>query len=179
MALCHQALPKSNSTTSSDDDESSPAQSRIIRRPPRYQQQEASQLYQDEYDDESEPAFRPYQAPSNQTSAQDLASTLKDDGKSAPRRGHKSAGKDPMHQSQTSDSSAGSAAMFKRSSKPREQKGPGPLSPRRTAELAGRSPSGKGKAGSHEGSDDTPSMGSSFSDLDGIISFIRKVAYFV
>lgn len=38
----------------------------------------------------------------------------------------------------------------------------GPLSPRRTAELAGRSP-GKGR----EGSDGTPSMGSSFSDLDG------------
>lgn len=45
-----------------------------------------------------------------------------------------------------------------------ERKGPGPLSPRRTAELAGKSPSGKA---SREGSDGTPSMGSSFSDLDG------------
>lgn len=47
----------------------------------------------------------------------------------------------------------------------------GPLSPRRTAELAGRSPAGKGKGKGigREGSDGTgtPSMGSSFSDLDG------------
>lgn len=47
-----------------------------------------------------------------------------------------------------------------------DKKPPGPLSPRRAAALAGRSPSGyKGK--SREGSDGTPSMGSSFSDLDG------------
>jgi hypothetical protein len=48
---------------------------------------------------------------------------------------------------------------------------PGPLSPRRAAELAGRSASGKGSKGkgySREGSDGTPSMGSSFSDLDGM-----------
>ena len=36
------------------------------------------------------------------------------------------------------------------------------MSPRRTAELTGRSP-GKGR----EGSEGSPSMGSSFSDLDG------------
>lgn len=44
----------------------------------------------------------------------------------------------------------------------------GPLSPRRTAELAGRSPGTKGKG--RDGSDGTPSMGSSFSDLDGLCS---------
>lgn len=44
--------------------------------------------------------------------------------------------------------------------------GQGPLSPKRTAELAGRSPGTKGKG--REGSDGTPSMGSSFSDLDGM-----------
>ncbi|PNY22894.1 Multidomain presynaptic cytomatrix related protein [Tolypocladium capitatum] len=167
----------SNSTTSSDDEESSPAQSRIIRRPPRYQQQEAPQSYQDEDGDESEPAFQPYQAPSDRTSAQDLASTLKGDGKSATRRGHKSSAKDAIHQSQTSNSSAGSAAMLQRPSKTRDQKGPGPLSPRRTAELAGRSPGGGGKAGSREGSDGAPSMGSSFSDLDGIVAQIRNAVY--
>ena len=47
--------------------------------------------------------------------------------------------------------------------------GPGPLSPKRTVELAGRSPGVKGKG--REGSDGTPSMGSSFSDLDGIFPF--------
>lgn len=44
----------------------------------------------------------------------------------------------------------------------------GPLSPRRTAELAG---TGKG---SGKGSDGTPSMGSSFSDLDGTLFLSRS-----
>jgi hypothetical protein len=48
-----------------------------------------------------------------------------------------------------------------------EQRTPGPLSPRRTAELAGRSPGSKNRGYSREGSDGTPSMGSSYSDLDG------------
>ncbi|KAJ6446898.1 mitochondrial import receptor subunit or translocase domain-containing protein [Purpureocillium lavendulum] len=135
---------ESNSTTSSDEDESSPAQSRIIRRPPRFQQQEVSEGYPDDDDDGSEPAFQPYQAQSEQTSAQDLASTLKGEGPGTSKR----------------------SAQMQRPGKPREPKGTGPLSPRRTAELAGRSPGGKAKAGSREGSDGTPSMGSSFSDLD-------------
>ena len=42
----------------------------------------------------------------------------------------------------------------------------GALSPRRTAELAGVN--ARGRANRREGSDGTPSMGSSFSDLDGM-----------
>ena len=38
---------------------------------------------------------------------------------------------------------------------------------RRVAELDGRSPGSKSRGYSREGSDGTPSMGSSFSDLDG------------
>lgn len=74
-------------------------------------------------------------------------------------------------QSQTSDSSASSTAPVARRpeqlqrNESHRQRPTGPLSPRRTAELAGRSPGMKGKA--REGSDGTPSMGSSFSDLDG------------
>lgn len=87
-----------------------------------------------------------------------------------------------MGQSHTSDESADSVAMGGsrtggaglgdgRRTERQMQKQPaaGPLSPRRTAELAGRSPglvrerSSRGR----EGSDGTPSMGSSFSDLDG------------
>ncbi|UNI13761.1 hypothetical protein JDV02_000473 [Purpureocillium takamizusanense] len=156
---------ESNSTTSSDEDESSPAQSRIIRRPPRFQQQEAAEAYQDEDEDGSEPAFQPYQAQPDQVSAQDLASTLKGDGHPPSKPRSNIVGRDAIHQSQTSDSSAGSAHM-QRHGKAREQRGTGPLSPRRKAELAGRSPGGKAKASSREGSDGTPSMGSSFSDLD-------------
>jgi len=74
---------------------------------------------------------------------------------------HKKA--DVTQVSQTSDSSASSAAPRRRVDVTGGNgKKPGPLSPRRTAELAGRSP-GKGR----EGSEGSPSMGSSFSDLDG------------
>ncbi|KAM0479697.1 hypothetical protein ACHAP7_005488 [Fusarium lateritium] len=155
--------PADSSPTSSED-ESSPAQSRIIRRPPRSKQPEGGQ-YEDDEDDESEPAFQPYTSPSNQTSAQDLGSTLRGDGRSSGKRHHRTHGKPTIHQSNTSDSSASSAAMIQKpdkSDKQVEQRTPGPLSPRRTAELAGREPGSKGKGYSREGSDGTPSMGSSY-----------------
>jgi hypothetical protein len=106
---------------------------------------------------------------------------------------------DTTSQSQTSDSSVGSAAVVSRrpatagngasvgpgagaggARTGSERRGPaGPLlSPRRTAELAARG--NRGKGASREGSDGTPSMGSSFSDLDGesfsswfLVSFFR------
>ncbi|WZH41800.1 Autophagy-related protein 29 [Fusarium acuminatum] len=159
--------PADSSPTSSED-ESSPAQSRIIRRPPRSKQPEGGQ-YEDDDDDESEPAFQPYTSPSNQTSAQDLGSTLRGDGRSSGKRHHRTHAKPTIHQSNTSDSSASSAAMIQKpdkSDKQPEQRTPGPLSPRRTTELAGRDQGSKGKGYSREGSDGTPSMGSSYSDLD-------------
>jgi hypothetical protein len=80
---------------------------------------------------------------------------------------------EPTIKSQTSDSSNSSTTPALRDHQtlgfpPRPT---GPLSPRRTAELAGRSPAGsngKGKGLGRDGSDGTgtPSMGSSFSDLD-------------
>lgn len=72
--------------------------------------------------------------------------------------------------SQTSDSSTSSATPARR---PEPLHGThrhrltGPLSPRRHEELAGRSPGLKGKG--RQDSDGTPSMGSSFSDLDGML----------
>lgn len=165
--------PAESSSNESSDDESSPAQSRIIRRPPRFQQQDVAETYQDDGDDESEPAFQSHQGPSDQT-GQDMASTLKGDERAAGRQSHKGSMGDVMHQSQTSDDSSTGSPFAVQKSKPREPKGLGPLSPRRTAELAGRSPSGKGKASPREDSEGTPSMGSSFSDLDGSSSlFIR------
>lgn len=160
--------PAEDSSPTSSDDESAPAQSRIIRRPPRFQQPDGGQ-YENDDDDESEPAFQPYTSPSSKTSAQDLGSTLRGDGRGSGKRHHRHHGK-PIHQSNTSDSSASSAAMIQKpdsTDKATEQRTPGPLSPRRTAELAGRSPGSKNKGYSHEGSDGTPSMGSSYSDLDG------------
>ncbi|RDA95359.1 hypothetical protein CP533_3483 [Ophiocordyceps camponoti-saundersi (nom. inval.)] len=148
-----------------DDDGSSPAQSRIIRRPPRFQQAEAAQPFSGAGDGDSEegsePAFQPYQPAASE--GQDLASTLKGDGRIVVDRGHQGSRKDATLQSHLSDSSAGSGANAPRPARPREPKTAGHGSPRRTAELSGR---GKGKAISHEGSDGTPSMGSSYSDLD-------------
>ncbi|KPM35379.1 hypothetical protein AK830_g11188 [Neonectria ditissima] len=158
--------PAEDSSTATSDDESSPAQSRIIRRPPRFQQNDAAPPYEDDDDDESEPAFQPYKA-SDQPSASDLGSTLKGDGRSSSKKLPKSLGKTTIHKSQTSDSSASSAAMVQRPGKSREQRQPGPLSPRR-AELTAQSPGSKSRGYSREGSDGTPSMGSSFSDLDGM-----------
>jgi hypothetical protein len=97
------------------------------------------------------------------------------------------AGDTSQSQSQTSDSSAGSAAVVSRPRPgtagvgadgrrvpPPQQ---GPLSPRRTAELAARGPgsASRGKGASREGSDGAPSMGSSFSDLDGESLFLFLV----
>lgn len=94
----------------------------------------------------------------------DLSETLRGNPRDLPRKLPKQHGK--IHLSQTSDSSASSAAVGPRGHG-RVKGGPSnPLSPRRTMELAGRSPGGKGKGYSRD-SDGTPSMGSSFSDLDG------------
>lgn len=148
--------PADNSSSSSSDDDSKPAQSRIIRRPPRYQQQESyPHGYQPDEDDESEPAFQPYNAP---LSSPDMSSTLKQtDSRNKPKRNQKAVAKSPYH-SQTSDSSASSPAMVLRLPKTRDVHSAGPVSPRNTAE-----------PGSSEGDH---SISSSFSDLDGMISCV-------
>ncbi|KAI3544253.1 hypothetical protein CSPX01_05705 [Colletotrichum filicis] len=148
------------SSPTSSDDESSPAQSRIIRRPPRFQQRDGPADLEDE-DEDTEPAFLQYKPQSSNTSAQDMGSTLRGDPRHA-RRTPK--GKEKIHHSETSDSSTSSPAMVSRGPSTGERRPAGPLSPRRPAELSGKSPSRKGY--SRDGSDGTPSMGSSFSDLD-------------
>ncbi|OHW94227.1 autophagy-related protein [Colletotrichum incanum] len=148
------------SSPTSSDDESSPAQSRIIRRPPRFQQRDGPGDLEDE-DEDAEPAFLQYKPQSSNTSAQDMGSTLRGDPRSL-RRTPK--GKEKIHHSETSDSSTSSPALASRGPLTGERRPAGPLSPRRPAELAGKSPSRKGY--SRDGSDGTPSMGSSFSDLD-------------
>ncbi|KAI4604151.1 hypothetical protein KJ359_000279 [Pestalotiopsis sp. 9143b] len=151
--------PADTSSAASSSDESSPAQSRIIRRPP------ISYDDDDDEEDDDEPAFLPYRAQKEaSTSGQhDLSATLRGN---LPKRHQKQHGK--IHLSQTSDSSASSAAPPTRGQSGRKPEMRSPLSPppRRTQELSGRSPIGKGKGYSRD-SDGTPSMGSSFSDLDG------------
>ncbi|KEZ39275.1 hypothetical protein SAPIO_CDS9949 [Scedosporium apiospermum] len=152
MANANPPSPGPADTSSDDSDDSSPAQSRIIRRPPRFQSQDDQTSFGDDEDD-AEPAFQAF----NQD-ASDLASTLRGDQKRPFE-------KDRLHRSQTSDSSTGSAAIVPRMVKAGNRASSGPLSPR-AAQLSGRSGSGAGKTASREGSEGTPSMGSSFSDLD-------------
>lgn len=180
--------PASPSSDGSSDQSSSPAQSRVIRRPPRFLQpqtndRDGAEAFLSEVDDEVQPAFLPYQSkpPSeddgsegSNTQYSDPSATLRGDPRefaaNAARRlqnvtgGDRNRGKGKgkgeahvRHRSGASDSS-GSSAPTRNTS---DQKNPSnPLSPRRTAEL-------KGKGLSREGSDGAPSMGSSFSDLDG------------
>lgn len=184
----------SASDDASSDASSGPAQSRIIRRPPRFQQQQRndrdgtkSSILDEVDEDEAEPAFLPFKADSSgaadsggsKGSAQytDPGATLRGDPRdfaaNAARRLQNVTGLDPapgkgkgkekeriLHQSGTSDSSNSSAAYVSKRSHSDRRQPSNPLSPRRTAEL-------KGKGYSREGSDGTPSMGSSFSDLDG------------
>ena len=112
-------------------------------------------------DEEDEPAFMPFAAGEGH---QDPSATLRGDPRGAARKsGHRK-----TMVSQTSDSSNSSTAPVTRRVEATKRQGgkPGPLSPRRTAELAG---TGKGKGKGKEGSEGSPSMGSSFSDLDGML----------
>jgi hypothetical protein len=161
--------PLSSPSSQSDSSDSSlPAQSRLLRRPPRFTSKHDPSESNDNSDDE-EPAFMPFAEPTHQ----DPSATLRGDPRITNRRNPPTHKKSitAVHQSQTSDSSASSAALTPARARPEatppRHKFTGPLSPRRTAELAGRSPISKGKG--REGSDGTPSMGSSFSDLDGMI----------
>ncbi|KAI0385204.1 hypothetical protein F5Y04DRAFT_207784 [Hypomontagnella monticulosa] len=168
--------PSPGPAETSDDDSASssssdPAQSRIIRRPPRFQggtTNAGSSFADDDDDEDAEPAFLPYKPQPDDASSSnssnrgqhDLSATLRGNpsrdygrryGKGSSSRAER------IHHSQTSDSSTNSGAP----------KAGGPLSPRRTMELAvGRSPGGGKGKGHSGGSDGTPSMGSSFSDLD-------------
>ncbi|GAP87133.2 putative multidomain presynaptic cytomatrix related protein [Rosellinia necatrix] len=153
---------ESSSATSSSS--SSPAQSRIIRRPPRFQSNEGTTFADDDDDDDVEPVFLPYrpQTGSSSNDQTDLNATLRGDLREQGKRSSKGPIRDRTHHSQTSDSSTGSVPISRAAAGKRPS---GPLSPRRTMEQATRSPSSKPKAYSRD-SDGTPSMSSSFSDLD-------------
>lgn len=136
-------------------------------------------------DEEDEPAFMPVPTPVPGTSSHnDPSATLRGDprniGQKRPTHPHrKSMEVVQRHQKglETSDSSASSTAQATPAGLARRgevavgrdgaligggRRVSGPLSPRRTAELSGRG---------REGSEGSPSMGSSFSDLDGMYPF--------
>ena len=151
--------PSESSESSSSE---SPTQSPFIRRPPKFHSNKMGLSEDADDDEEDEPAFMPF---TSGEAHHDPSATLRGDPRGMTTR------RTPTHKkaevSQTSDSSASSTAPTTR----RVDFGgkrPGPLSPRRAAELAGKSPGTTGKGRESEGS---PSMGSSFSDLDGILLY--------
>lgn len=155
----------SSSSSDSSSDSPPPHQSRLLRNRPRYIKK-ATQGGLDPVDsDDEEPAFMPI-------AHQDPSATLRGDPRHIARKtphGHphtaSKRSQDLGVLSQTSDSSASSApatnAGRRQMGRGLRNRPVGPLSPRRTAELAGQG----------KGSDGTPSMGSSFSDLDGAFFF--------
>ncbi|TVY16594.1 Autophagy-related protein 29 [Lachnellula arida] len=169
-AVSRSPQPEPPSSESSSEESSSdsepPAQSRLLRRPPRFSSNKLGESADGDEDDD-EPAFMPFAGESGHN---DPSATLRGDPRNIGRRTQTRKPVEVAQQSQTSDSSASSTAPVTRRPQPlpkevsQRPRPTGPLSPRRTAELAGRSPGMKSKG--RESSDGTPSMGSSFSDLD-------------
>ncbi|KFY98341.1 hypothetical protein V498_01492 [Pseudogymnoascus sp. VKM F-4517 (FW-2822)] len=156
-------LESSSEESSSDSD--LPIQSRMLRRPPRRLHHS-----EDGDDDEDSPTFLPFTAIAKTPATYNPGATAARED--AIEISHRKKTSDTILRSHTSDSSASSTAQNHPPSHrdPKQVRGlasAGPIPGRRTAELAGRSPVGKGKEhGMGRESDGTPSMGSSFSDLD-------------
>lgn len=147
----------STSSASSASDDDLPAQSRMLRRPPRRARSDADD--EDDDDDDGAPTFLPFAGTPQPAAAHDQSA--------GPRRKNPA---DPARRSHTSDSSGSSSAPRHPASHRDARRGGvgagGAIPGRRTAEL--QSPARRGAGPSARGgSDGTPSMGSSFSDLDG------------
>ncbi|GBF66576.1 autophagy-related protein [Trichophyton mentagrophytes] len=165
--------PLSSSSSSSDSDEESNRPQ--YRRYGKFSmvQKRAPPKDEEEQDEEDSPAFLPLESiheTGKATSHNDPAATLREMPQQLKHQGRQVSGrvtplaktKQDLPESSTTSSSSGMAtgSPANEPSTSRRPTGPvGPLSPRRTAELVGRSPHGRGSEG-------TPSMGSSFSDLD-------------
>jgi hypothetical protein len=174
---------ESTSTLSSDSDEPPIRQSQLFRRPPPFQRQKKTNLSNvddiGEDSGDSSPTFLPFATKADgPPQREDPSATLKDT--TPPRtRAHpgavaareskantstpKGKGKQPAGRLESSASSASSAAPPSGAETAHHRRIDA-LSPKHRAELARLSPR---RQGTREGSDGTPSMGSSFSDLDG------------
>ncbi|KAI9689225.1 MAG: hypothetical protein M1822_000963 [Bathelium mastoideum] len=165
-----QSSEDSSSGSSSSDSEDLGGQSRAFRRMPRFSSRVGASrgdaAGDDEDDEDDEPAFLPL-TNVNPAPAQDPSATLRNPleaSEAVPIGPPKaSSSRQRRQRAESSASSASSAAA----AGPHNPRPPGPLSPRHRAELAKLSPR-QPRGGT--GSDGTPSMGSSFSDLDGALN---------
>ncbi|KAF1809894.1 hypothetical protein P152DRAFT_460986 [Eremomyces bilateralis CBS 781.70] len=183
------SLSSSLSSTSSSDDEAPPQRSQFLRRPPRFKPNKAplSTLDSDgegDADSDSEdslpfaaaaatggdrtrskiPDVRPADLGATvretRSQAPSLSSSATEPSSSPARTTAKGKARIPNIDSSTASTSSASSAPGPSGTNPPASQPPGPLSPRHRANLARLN-----RKDRH--SDGTPSMGSSFSDLDG------------
>lgn len=184
-----EALSSSSSSSSSDSEpRQATTKSQLFPRRPHFTSQTAPSHQldngeaDDDDDDEESPAFLPFSAPAPRSPTQDPSATLRIDTPTSPAQNPAMNQPTRSKRPQTTHSSASSASSAAAVASPGTQvdgppaqRPPGPLSPRRAAELAALSP--RRRALAREGSDGTPSMGSSFSDLDGAYFFSVNPIY--
>ncbi|MCJ1362014.1 hypothetical protein MMC16_001116 [Acarospora aff. strigata] len=172
---------KSDSSSETSTSDSEPAEqiskSQAFKQRPRFTSTKAATQQDadgedDEGDDDESPAFLPFSNTAPAPSVQDPSATLRIDTPPIPTQNRSQAANQPIrhpwsqttHSSASSGSSTAPTAAGTHLDVAQTQRAPGPLSPRRAAELSALSP--RRRALAREGSDGTPSMGSSFSDLD-------------
>lgn len=178
----------SSSSSESDSDPDNPVhRSQLFKRPPRFRQQRPRELLSyDEREDEDHGVENSATAPLPFARAHDASASRLDD--SAPptpstsrrqqpttrmsdTRREQESKFQPLDVSSSMASSASDAPGPKASDRggpSTANPGPGPLSPRHRAELAKLNDRRTGPRSKTGGSDGTPSMGSSFSDIDGM-----------
>lgn len=187
---------ESSSSSSSSDSEpvrEPVRRSHILKRPPRLPAQKSPLGPVDDGgepsggadNDGDEDAFLPFARPASRTTTttttpQDPSATIRETMEQSEPASNRTkpsstaAGKHPTQAPPAVESSANSASSagstVPQNEQPRKSaRPPGPLSPRHGVELARLSPRYRGKG--KDGSDGTPSMGSSFSDLDGELAW--------
>jgi hypothetical protein len=165
----------SSSSSSSDSDEAPVHRSQLFKRPPRFQKQRPRGLlsYDEDADEGEDPADSgdvslPFAQPRTATGG-GISGGRKGGPNAADTARSTYADKNRQGQPTRPESvDASSSLASSASDVPRPSKtGPGPLSPKHRAELAKLSPRTPGTKSKKDGSEGTPSMGSSFSDIDG------------
>ncbi|KAF2643454.1 hypothetical protein P280DRAFT_547597 [Massarina eburnea CBS 473.64] len=179
-SLFAQSSSSSNSSPSDSDDENPAKRSQLFKRPPRFRPQRPQRellTYDEDIDeaDEHDPGTRttlPF-AKASATNEFSRATPLSNvhTGRSPGKINRVDVTSPaPRRVSTPSKTGAGSSMTSSASDAPKgDLTSPGPLSPRHQASLAKASPMGVGQRSGKEGSEGTPSMGSSFSDIDDVL----------
>jgi hypothetical protein len=150
--------------------------SQLFKRPPRFQKQRPRDLPSyDEYPDDGDDPERsddislPFAQPHRTNAASgEKAFDNPEAGPSKTSRSQRQAKATQVQRVDSERTDASSSLASSASDAPKPPiVGPGPISPRHRAELARLSPRAAGTRSRKDGSDGTPSMGSSYSDLDG------------